>query len=329
MRDRRTALQDVLVELIGEGKDIICVSVDSASRFKKVKDRYPERVVECGICEQAGMGVCAGLALAGFTPVISGYATFLTMRAFEQIRTDICRWLLNVKICGTDTGFSAQYAGFTHQALEDIAILSVLDGIVISEPCDYEDALLLGRYLLGNFQGPVYLRFGARGGEDEFLKEHQEVALGQFEPLTRQEFQEADVTIVALGQLVGLGMEAAAELEKRGYRTFVFNARFVKPLNPEMVARIARGSRLVVTLEEHSRVGGLGDNLLRAFQKIRNIPPLLKLGAPSNFGFSGERGFLLRKCGLEASLVVERIAKEMENLERHEGFFKGGLLSRE
>jgi len=280
MRSRRTALQDVLVELIDEGKDIICVSVDSVSRFKKVKDRYPERVIECGICEQTGMGVCAGLALAGFTPVISGYATFLTMRAFEQIRTDICRWSLNVKICGTDTGFSAQYAGFTHQALEDIAILSVLDGIVISEPCDYEDALLLGRYLLGNFQGPVYLRFGARSGEDEFLEKHQEVVLGQFEPLTRQEFQEADVTIVALGQLVGLGMEAAAELEKRGYRTFVFNARFVKPLNPEMVARIARGSRLVVTLEEHSRVGGLGDNLLRAFQKMRNIPPFLKLGAP-------------------------------------------------
>ncbi len=248
MRDRRTALQDVLVELIDEGKDIICVSVDSASRFKKVQDRYPERVIECGICEQAGMGVCAGLALAGFTPVISGYATFLTMRAFEQIRTDICRWSLNVKICGTDTGFSAQYAGFTHQALEDIAILSVLDGIVIGEPCDYEDAILLGRYLLGNFQGPVYLRFGARGGEDEFLEKHQEVALGQFEPLTQQEFQKADVTIIALGQLVGPGMEVAAELEKRGYRTFVFNARFVKPLDREMVARIAQESRLVVTL---------------------------------------------------------------------------------
>lgn len=306
MRDRRTALQDVLVALIEEGKDIVCVSVDSASRFKKVKDRYPERVIECGICEQSGMGICAGLALQGIVPVISGYATFVTMRAFEQIRTDICRWALNVKICGTDTGFSAQYAGFTHQALEDIAILSALDNLVVCEPCDYEDTLLLGRYLLGTFRGPVYMRFGARGGEIEFPVRHREVEFGCFEPLTAEEFQGADVTIIALGQLIGIALEAAQELKERGYEAFVFNARFVKPLNSDMVTRIACNSRLVVTVEEHARKGGLGDNLLSAFHEVGHIPPLLKLGAPSHFGFSGERGFLLRKSGLDASSLVEK-----------------------
>lgn len=316
MRDRRTALQDILVALIDEGKDIVCVSVDSASRFKKVKDRYPERVIECGICEQAGMGICAGLSLQGMIPVISGYATFLTMRAFEQIRTDICRWALNVKICGTDTGFSAQYAGFTHQALEDIAILSVLDNIVVCEPCDYGDTFLLGRYLFGSFQGPVYMRFGARSGEAEFFEEHREVVVGCFEPLTAEEFQGADVTLIALGQLVGTALEAADELEKRGYRTFVFNARFVKPLDAGMVTRVAKNSCLVVTIEEHARRGGLGDNLLLAFQEIGHIPPLLKLGAPSHFGFSGERGFLLRKSGLDMPSIVERVVKEMNVLEK-------------
>lgn len=312
MRDRRTALQDVLVALIAEGKDVVCVSVDSASRFKKVKDQHPERVIECGICEQAGMGICAGLALQGVVPVISGYATFLTMRAFEQIRTDICRWALNVKICGTDTGFSAQYAGFTHQALEDIAILSALDNIVVCEPCDYGDTLILGRYLFGTFQGPVYMRFGARSGEVEFSKEHQEVVFGKFEPLTAGEFVGADVTFIALGQLVGVALEASLELEKKGYKTFVFNARFVKPLDPEMVKGVARNSRLVVTLEEHARIGGLGDNLLRAFYETGYIPPLLKLGAPSHFGFSGERGFLLKKCGLDVFSVVESVTQKLE-----------------
>lgn len=316
MRDRRTALQDILLALMDEGKDIVCVSVDSVSRFKKVKDRYPERVIECGICEQAGMGICAGLSLQGVVPVISGYATFLTMRAFEQIRTDICRWALNVKICGTDTGFSAQYAGFTHQALEDIAILSVLDNIVICEPCDYTDTLLLGRDLFGSFQGPVYMRFGARSGETEFFEEHREVAVGRFEPLTAEEFQGADVTLIALGQLVGTALEVADELEKRGYRTFVFNARFVKPLDANIVTHVARNSCLVVTIEEHARRGGLGDNLLLAFQEVGHIPPLLKLGAPSHFGFSGERGFLLRKSGLDAPSIVERVLKEMNVLEK-------------
>lgn len=313
MRDRRTALQDVLVALIDEGKDIVCVSVDSVSRFKKVKEKYPERVIECGICEQSGMGICAGLALQGMVPVISGYATFLTMRAFEQIRTDICRWALNVKICGTDTGFSAQYAGFTHQALEDIGILSILDNLVVCEPCDYEDTVLLGRYLFETFHGPVYMRFGARGGEVEFPIKHQEVKLGHFEPLTG-EFRGADVTFIALGQLVGVALEVAQELEKKGYKTFVFNARFVKPLDNYMVACVAHSSRLVVTLEEHAKRGGLGDNLLLAFQETGHIPPLLKLGAPSHFGFSGERGFLLRKSGLEVSPLVESIVKEMTAL---------------
>lgn len=316
MRDRRTALQDVLVALLDEGKEIVCVSVDSASRFKKVKEKYPERVIECGICEQAGMGICAGLSLQGMTPVISGYATFLTMRAFEQIRTDICRWSLNVKICGTDTGFSAQYAGFTHQALEDIAILSVLENIVVCEPCDYEDTILLGRYLFGAFQGPVYMRFGARSGEAEFLQEHREVVLGQFEPLTAREFDSADVTFVALGQLVGVALEAAEELEKRGYTTFVFNARFVKPLDVSMVAHIACHSRLVVTIEEHAKRGGLGDSLFHAFHETGHIPPLLKFGAPSHFGFSGKRDFLLKKSGLDTLSVAEKVVKEMDALEK-------------
>ncbi|MGC8777399.1 MAG: transketolase family protein [Candidatus Caldatribacteriaceae bacterium] len=316
MSDRRTALQEGLVRLIEEGKEIVCVSVDSASRFKKVRDRYPRRVVECGICEQAGMGICAGIALQGLTPVISGYATFLTMRAFEQIRTDICRWSLNVKICSTDTGFSAQYAGFTHQALEDIAILFALENIVICEPCDYEDTLLMVRYLLGEFQGPVYMRFGARGGEENFLEKHRDVQMGYFEPLSAETLSGSlDVVIIALGQLVGVGMEVVERLERRGYRAFLYNARFVKPLAVDMLQEMARATSLIVTLEEHSRVGGLGDALWRSFQEFGRVPGLLKFGALSNFGFSGKRAALLQKCGLHAQHIEDVIARTLEGLD--------------
>lgn len=314
MSDRRTALQEGLVRLIEAGKEIVCVSVDSASRFKKVKDRYPQRIIECGICEQAGMGICAGIALQGLIPVISGYATFLTMRAFEQVRTDICRWSLNVKICGTDTGFSAQYAGFTHQALEDIAILSTLENIVICEPCDYEDTLLMSQHLLGDFRGPVYMRFGARGGEANFFERHREIQMGCFEPLSAAAFSgPVDVVIIALGQLVGVGMDVVERLEKRGYRVFLFNARFVKPLSMEMLQEIVHATSLIVTLEEHSQVGGLGDVLWRSFQELDRIPRLLKFGALNNFGFSGKRAALLEKCGLHAQQVEERIIRTLND----------------
>ena len=308
MVNRREAFQDALLELIEiDQKEMVCVSVDSASRFKKVKNRYPERLIECGICEQTGMSICAGLALQNMIPVISGYATFLTMRAFEQIRTDICKWSLNVKICGTDTGFSPQYAGFTHQALEDIAILSSLDNLVVAEACDYEDAFLMSKCLFGGWKGPVYLRFGARGEEWVFEGKHWPVEVGHFEPLSGEEFKEPDVTIIALGQLVKVGLEVAEVLEKQGYKTFVFNARFAKPLAKEMIKEIADKSSLIVSIEEHSLIGGLGDNLLRAFHEVEVIPRFLKFGISSNFGFAGRREYLLNKNGLFAEAIAKRV----------------------
>ncbi len=305
--NRRDAFQEVMLELMAAGKKMVCVSVDSASRFKEVKARYPERFVECGICEQVGMSVCAGFALQGMIPVISGYATFLTMRAFEQIRTDICKWSLNVNICGTDTGFSPQYSGFTHQALEDIALLSSLDNITVAEACDYQDALLMSKYLFGEVEGPVYLRFGARGKEWVFGECHQPVRAGYFEPLSKENFDGADVTIIALGQLVEVGLEVAEVLGGKGIKTFVFNARFVKPLAQKMIEEIASGSKLVVSIEEHSVTGGLGDNLLRAFHEVGRVPRLLKFGVPSNFGISGKRDYLLRKCGLSVDSIANRV----------------------
>ncbi len=312
MKDRRSALQEVLVELIEEGKEIVCVSVDSASRFKKVKDTYPQRVIECGICEQTGMGVSAGLALQGFIPVISGYATFLTMRALEQIRTDICRWSLNVKICGTDVGFAAQYAGFTHQAFEDIAILSSLDNLIVCEPCDWQDTLLLGRVLFGEIHGPVYVRFGAREGEENFSEHRQPVEVGCFEPLSGDAFTGADIVVVTLGQLAKVGAEVVNGLEKRGYQAFLFNARFVKPISLEFVAKIARRVKVVVTIEEHSGKGGLGDNLLLAFHEVGCIPGFVKCAVSGNFGSSGKRDYLLQKHGLDASSIVTKILQTIE-----------------
>jgi len=307
--NRREAFQDALLELIEfDKKEVVCVSVDSASRFKKVRNRYPERLIECGICEQTGMSVCAGLALQGMIPVISGYATFLTMRAFEQIRTDICKWSLNVKICGTDTGFSPQYAGFTHQALEDIAILSSLDNIVIAEACDYEDAFLMSKYLFGEWEGPVYLRFGARGEEWSFEGKHRPVEVGCLEFLSEGEFNKSDVTIIALGQLVKVGLEVAEILKGEGYEVFVFNARFVKPLAGEMIGKIASNSKLVVSIEEHSLIGGLGDNLLRTFHRLEVAPSkLLKFGISSNFGTAGKREYLLKRNGLYAENIAKQV----------------------
>jgi len=305
--NRRDAFQEAVLELIVAEKEMVCVSVDSASRFKEIKACYPERFIECGICEQTGMSICAGFALQGMIPVISGYATFLTMRAFEQIRTDICKWSLNVKICGTDTGFSPQYAGFTHQALEDIALLSSLDNITVAEACDYQDALLMSKHLFGEVEGPVYLRFGARGKEWVLDERHRPVRIGYFEPLSRENFDEADVTIIALGQLVRVGLEVAEVLEKEGIKTFVFNARFVKPLARKMIEEIASGSKLVISIEEHSVTGGLGDNLLRAFHEMGRVPRLLKFGVPGNFGISGKRDYLLQKSGLSVDSIARRI----------------------
>lgn len=299
----RDSYGDALVELGREHDNLIVLDADLAAATKTAvfKKAYPERFIDCGIAEANMTGVAAGLSTCGKVTFISSFAMFVAGRAFEQVRNSIGYPHLNVKIGATHAGITVGEDGATHQCNEDIALMRTIPGMVIINPADDLEARAAVKAAY-EYEGPVYLRFGRLALPIIHNESSYKFEIGKGEILRDGK----DVTIVATGAMVSNSLEAAEKLAADGIEAKVINIHTIKPLDEELVVVAAKETGKVVTVEEHSVIGGLGSAVCDALA-MKNPTPVMKIGINDTFGESGPAVELLKKYQLDAESIYEKI----------------------
>lgn len=301
----RNGYGEALVELGEKNPDIVVLTGDlkESTKVDGFAKKFPERFIECGVAEQNMTGIAAGMAAVGKIPFISSYAVFSPGRAWDQVRVSVCYSNLNVKIAGAHTGVSVGPDGATHQALEDIAIMRVLPNMTVVVPCDSietKKATLAG----ANMIGPYYFRFAREKTPVVSLKETP------FEIGKAEIFAEYghDAAIIACGPLVYQSLIAAKELHEEGIGTMVVNNHTIKPMDKEIVVRVAKDCGAVVTVEEHQIMGGMGSAVAEVLAQNYSVP-MEFVGMPNKFGESGQPEELLEKYGMSVKFIKDAVKK--------------------
>jgi transketolase len=303
----RQGYADALVELGAEDPRIVVLDSDVsvATKTCDFERAFPDRFFNCGVQEQDMLSVAAGMALEGFTPFATTFGVFATARAGDQLRSSIAYPRANVKVAATHCGISTGGDGASHQACEDIAIARCLPNMTVLVPGDYGEAKAATRAAAA-FEGPVYLRFG-RDVYPVVEEIHGDFTIGRAKVLREGD----DVTVVTTGIMVSEGLKAADALGERGCRARVLHLPTVKPLDEEALLAAARQTRGLVTAEEHSILGGLGE-AVAGFLAEHHPVPVRRVGVLDVFGQSGQAQELLDLYGLRASNVVEQALKILE-----------------
>ncbi len=297
--DTRSGFGAGLLEIGKQNSQVValCADLTGSLKMDAFKKEFPERFFQIGIAEANMMGVAAGLATAGKIPFTGTFANFSTGRVYDQIRQSIAYSDKNVKICASHAGLTLGEDGATHQILEDIGMMKMLPGMVVINPCDYNQTKA-ATIAIGKYVGPCYLRFG-RPKVPIFTPDNQVFEIGKALTI----FEGADVSIFCTGHLVWKSIQAAQALAERGISAEVINIHTIKPLDSEAILNSARKTRCVVTAEEHMYNGGLGDSICQLLS--RNMPlPVEMVGVNDTFGESGTPDQLMAKYGLDVKDVV-------------------------
>lgn len=291
-----------LVEMGKKNPDIVVLDADLSCSTKTAKfaKTFPDRFFNMGISEQDMIGVAAGLALTGKIPFASTFAIFATGRAWEQIRQTVCYSNANVKIVATHGGITVGEDGATHQALEDVALMRVIPGMTVIVPADaYETAQVI--VSATEYYGPVYIRLG-RAKVSPVMPEDYRFEIGKAHIFKLGK----DVNIIANGLMVAEALKASEILNKEGIDAGVANFSSVKPIDVEALLKIAKSSKLIVTAEEHSIIGGLGSAVAEFV--CENHPVLIKrIGIKDTFGCSGSWKELLKFYGLTSENIIHTV----------------------
>lgn len=299
----RESYGNALVELGKEYDNLLVLDADLAAATKTgvFKKAFPERHIDCGIAECNMMGIAAGLATTGKIPFVSTFAMFAAGRAFEQVRNSVGYPKLNVKIGATHAGISVGEDGATHQCNEDIALMRTIPGMIVINPSDDVEAKAAVR-AAAEHDGPVYLRFGRLAVPVINDRADYKFEIGKGVLLKEGK----DLTIVCTGLEVGQSLEAARMLAADGIDAEVINIHTIKPLDEELIINSARKTGKVVTVEEHSVIGGLGSAVCDTLSS--NEPTrVMKIGVQDVFGESGPAVDLLHKYKLDAEGIYEQI----------------------
>ncbi len=299
----RESYGNALAELGAQHDNIVVLDADLAGATKTsvFMKAFPERHIDCGIAEGNMMGVAAGLATTGKVPFASTFAMFASGRAFEQIRNSIGYPHLNVKIGATHAGISVGEDGATHQCNEDIALMRTIPGMTIINPSDDVEAKAAVKAAYEH-EGPVYLRFGRLAVPVINTNPDYKFEIGKGVALR----DGSDLTIIATGLCVNSALEAAEMLAKDGVSAKVINIHTIKPLDEELVVEAAKATGKVVTVEEHSVIGGLGGAVCETLA-AKAPTPVLRIGVQDTFGESGPAAALLTKYKLDGAGVYEQI----------------------
>ena len=288
-----------LVELGKEHPDIVVLDADLAGSTKTgmFAKAYPDRFFNCGIAEGNMMSVAAGLAATGLVPFASSFAMFASGRAFEQIRNSIGYPALNVKIGASHGGMSVGEDGASHQCCEDFALMRSIPGMVVICPADGVEAEAATKAAYA-YKGPVYLRMG-RLAVPVFHEEGFTFQIGKGEIMR----EGSDIAIIANGLMVYEAIQAGEKLAQLGINARIVNMSTIKPLDEELVLKCARECGKIITCEEHSVIGGLGEAVC-SFLSETYPTPVKRIGVNDQFGFSGPAAEVLKAFGLCADNIV-------------------------
>jgi transketolase len=304
----RESYGNMLKELGAEYPNLVVLDADLAAATKTsiFRKAYPDRHINCGIAEANMMGIAAGLSLTGKIPFVSSFAMFAAGRAFEQVRNSIGYPHLNVKIGATHAGITVGEDGASHQCNEDIALMRTIPGMVVMCPADDVEAKAAVKAAI-EYQGPVYIRFGRAAVPviNDKADYHFEIGKGN---IVREG---KDVTIVATGICVDSALGAAEKLAADGIDAEVVSICTIKPIDEEIILRSAKKTGKVVTVEEHSVIGGLGSAVCDVLSA--KMPTVVKkLGMQDVFGESGSAAALVEKYGLDAQGVYKSVKEFVE-----------------
>ena len=303
-KDTRSGFGAGLLELGKTNPNVValCADLTGSLKMDAFEKEFPDRFFQVGIAEANMMGIAAGLTIGGKIPFTGTFANFSTGRVYDQIRQSIAYSYKNVKICASHAGITLGEDGATHQILEDIGMMRMLPGMVVINPCDYNQTKA-ATIAIANHHGPVYLRFG-RPVVPVFTPADQKFEIGKAITLNTG----TDVSIFATGHLVWKALEACEMLEEKGIHAEVINMHTIKPLDSEAVLRSVKKTGCVVTAEEHQVHGGLGDAIAHVL--CGGFPaPMEFVAVKDSFGESGTPEQLMIKYGLDGSNIVSAVDK--------------------
>ncbi|MEN9638364.1 MAG: hypothetical protein RLZZ262_232 [Bacteroidota bacterium] len=276
----------------------LCADLIGSLKMDAFMKEFPERFFQVGIAEANMMGVAAGLTIGGKIPFTGTFANFSTGRVYDQIRQSIAYSDKNVKICASHAGLTLGEDGATHQILEDVGMMSMLPGMTVINPCDYNQTKA-ATMAIAEYEGPVYLRFG-RPKVPIFVPADMPFVIGKAWHM----HEGKDVTIIATGHLVWKAVEAAKDLEAQGISVDLINIHTIKPLDVDAIVKSAAKTGAVVTAEEHQMIGGLG-SMVSAVLAQHQPTPLQMVAVDDSFGESGTPEQLMQKYGLESANIIE------------------------
>lgn len=305
-RATRDAYGTALAKIIQENKNIVVLDADLSKSTKsaEAKKVAPDRHFNIGIAEANMMGIAAGLATCGNTVFASTFAMFATGRAYDQIRNSICYPNLNVKVCATHSGLTVGEDGASHQTVEDLALMRVIPNMHVFCPCDGVETEHVIR-AVAELDGPCYVRLGRPSVEDIFDETYQfEIGKG----VTLKEGN--DVTLVCTGFETGQALQAAEELEKDNIHARVIHIHTIKPIDQEILVKVAKETGLIITCEEHSIYGGLGSAVSEVVSEQYPCK-VVKVGIQDTFGESGKPMELIEKYGLSAQHIVTVVKEQL------------------
>ena len=301
-KDTRSGFGAGLVEAARKNPEIVglCADLTGSLKMNAFEDEFPERFFQVGISEANMMSMAAGMTIGGKIPFTGTFANFSTSRVYDQIRQSIAYSNKNVKICASHAGLTLGEDGATHQVLEDLGMMKMLPGMVVINPCDYNQTKA-ATMAIAEYVGPVYLRFG-RPKMPVFTPADQVFKIGEAVMLN----EGADVSILATGHLVWEAIEAGHILAEMGIDAEVINIHTIKPLDAEAILKSVKKTGCVVTAEEHQMNGGLGDSVAQLLA-LNNPTPLEMVAVNDTFGESGVPALLMEKYGLTRTDIVKSV----------------------
>ena len=303
-KDTRSGFGAGLLEAARENENIVglCADLTGSLKMNAFENEFPERFFQVGISEANMMSMAAGMTIGGKIPFTGTFANFSTSRVYDQIRQSIAYSSKNVKICASHAGLTLGEDGATHQVLEDIGMMKMLPGMVVINPCDYNQTKA-ATIAIAKHDGPVYLRFG-RPKMPVFTPADQEFNIGEAVMLN----EGTDVTIVGTGHLVWETIEAGHILAEMGINAEVINIHTIKPLDASAILKSVEKTGCIVTAEEHQMNGGLGDSIAQLLA-LKRPTPIEMVAVNDSFGESGKPSDLMEKYGLTRFDIVKSVKK--------------------
>lgn len=303
----RQSYGEKLAKLGEENKNIVVLDADlsEATKTNIFAKQFPDRFIDVGIAEQNLMGIASGLAAYGKIPYVSTFAAFAAGRSYDQIRSSICYPNLNVKICATHSGMTVGEDGATHQMLEDLSLMRTLPNMQVFSPSDDIQTKWIIEEV-SKIQGPVYVRL-ARVPTPIIYDEKQKFEIGKMIQLG----EGTDATIFATGVMVAEGLKAQKELAKEGIDVRIIDVHTIKPIDKEMIVKCAKETKKIITIEDHSIIGGLGSAICEVLSE-EYPTKVVRMGMKDRFGKSGKAEQLLKYFKMDSQAIIDEVKSNID-----------------